>query len=177
MAKIRRNGPCPCGSGSKAKRCCFGVDEAVAPGPLPPELGDDAIADLHGTDEVELRLYFDQLLYLPEIDTSLQVRLPGIITPNMDRAINALRNDDDEEFDEALERVVSAVDSPERRLELAQAVLRLRDEGQINRKFAAVAVLELDREESMVFRSSVAESLAVLAGDQPTPAGLLVATS
>jgi hypothetical protein len=94
----------------------------------------------------------------------------------MDRAINALRDDDDKEFDEALERVVSAVDSPERRLELAQAVLRLRDEGQINRKFAAVAVLELDRAESMVFRSSVAESLAVLAGDQPTPAGLLVAT-
>jgi hypothetical protein len=176
MAKIRRNEPCPCGSGSKAKRCCYGVDEAAEPGLLPPELGDDAIADLNGTDEVELRLYFDQLLYLPEIDTSLQVRLPGIITPNMDRAINALRDDDDEEFDEALERVVSAVDSPERRLELAQAVLRLRDEGQINRKFAAVAVLELDRAESMVFRSSVAESLAVLAGDQPTPAGLLVAT-
>ena len=24
MAKIRRNGPCPRGSGSKAKRCCLG---------------------------------------------------------------------------------------------------------------------------------------------------------
>src|SRR5664280_3622053 len=29
MAKIRRNGPCPCGSGSKAKRCCYGTHEAV----------------------------------------------------------------------------------------------------------------------------------------------------
>ena len=105
MAKIRRNGPCPCGSGSKAKRCCYGVDETVD-GLLPQEIGDDAIADLNGTDEVELRTYFDQLLYLPEIDTSLQVRLPGIITPDMDRAINALRDDDDEEFDEALDKVV-----------------------------------------------------------------------
>ena len=175
MAKIRRNGPCPCGSGSKAKRCCYGVDETVNLGLLPQELGDDAIAELNGTDEVELRVYFDQPLYLPEIDTSLQVRLPGIITPDMDRAVNALRDDDDEEFDEALERVVSAVDSADRRLELAQAVLRLRDQGQIKRKFAAIAVLELDRAESMVFRSSVAESLAVLAGDRRTPAGLLVA--
>ena len=63
----------------------------VHTGMLPPELGDAAIADLSGTDEVELRVYFDQLLYLPEIDTSLQVRLPGIVTPEMDRAINALQ--------------------------------------------------------------------------------------
>jgi hypothetical protein len=94
----------------------------------------------------------------------------------MDRAINALRDDDDEEFDEALDKVVSAIDSADRRIDLAQAVLTLRDQGQIKRKFAAIAVLELDRNESMVFRSSVAESLAILAGDQPTPAGLLVAT-
>jgi hypothetical protein len=146
-------------------------------GLLPQELSDHAIEDLHGTDEVELRTYFDQLLDLPEIDTSLQVRLPGIITPDMDRAINAKRDDDDEEFDEALGKVVSAVDSADRRLELAQAVLRLRDQGQIRRKLAAIAVLELDRTDSMVFSSSVAESLAILAGDQPTPAGLLVATS
>ena len=39
---------------------------------------------------------------------------------------------------------MSAIDSADRRLELAQAVLRLRDQGQIKRKFAAIAVLELD---------------------------------
>jgi len=176
MAKIRRNEPCPCGSGSKAKRCCYGTNETAAVGLLPPELGDDAIADIAGSDELELRSYFDQLLYLPELDSSLQVRLPGIVTPDMDRAINALRDDDDEEFDDALDKVMLAVDSADRRLDLAQAVLSLRDQGKIERKFAAIAVLELDRTESMLFRSSVAESLAILAGDQRTPAGLLVAT-
>jgi len=40
-----------------------------------------------------------------------------------------------------------------------------------------VAVIELDRPESITFRSSVAESLAVLAGEQRTPAGLLLATA
>ena len=84
MAKIKRNGPCPCGSGSKAKRCCYGTGEPVHDGMLPKEVGDAAIADLNGTDEIELRAYFDQLLDLPELDASLQVRLPGIITPDMD---------------------------------------------------------------------------------------------
>ncbi len=177
MAKIRRNEPCPCGSGSKAKRCCYGTQEPLHDGMLPKEVGDAAIEDLNGTDEIELRAYFDRLLDLPELDASLQVRLPVIITPDMERAINALRDDDDEAFDDALARVVDAIDSADRRLDLAKAVLRLRDQGQIKRKFAAMAVLELDRPESMTFRSSVAESLAVLAGDQRTPAGLIVATA
>jgi hypothetical protein len=93
----------------------------------------------------------------------------------MEQAINALQDDDVDEFDEVLDKVVGVIDSPERRLVLAEAVLRLRDQGQITRKFAAMAVLELDRPASMVFRSSVAESLAILAGDQRTPSGLLVA--
>jgi len=177
MAKVKRNGPCPCGSGDKAKRCCSGTRESEHDGMLPKEVGDAAIADLNGTDEIELRAYFDQLLDLPELDVSLQVRLPGIITPDMERAINALRDDDDDGFDDALEKVLDVTDSPERRLALAEAVLRLRDQGQIKRKFAAMAVLELDRPESMIFRSSMAESLAVLAGEQRTPAGLLLATA
>ena len=177
MAKIKRNGPCPCGSGNKAKRCCYGTGEPVHDGMLPREVGVAAIADLKGTDKIELRAYFDQLLDLPELDVSLQVRLPGIITPDMARAINALRDDDGDGFDDALDKVLNAIDSPERRLVLAEAVLRLRDQGQINRKFAAVAVIELDRPESITFRSSVAESLAVLAGEQRTPARLLLATA
>ena len=126
--------------------------------------------------EIELRAYFDRLIDLPELDTSLQVRLPGITTLDMERAIDALREDDCDAFDDALDQVLDAIDSPERRLALAEAVLKLRDQGQITRKFAAMAVLELDRPESLLFRSSVAESLAVLAGEQRTPAGLLLAT-
>ena len=176
MAKIKRNGPCPCGSGSKAKRCCYGTQEPLHDGMLPSEVGNAAIDDLKETDEIELRAYFDRLIDLPELDVSLQVRLPGITTLDMERAIDALRDDDYDGFDEALDQVIDAIDSPERRLALAEAVLRLRDQGQITRKFAAMAVLELDRPESLVFRSSVAESLAVLAGEQHTPAGLFLAT-
>ena len=112
---------------------------------------------------------------LPEIDTSLQQRL-GILTPDMDRAISALQDDDVGVFEEVLDKVVAEVDSPGRRLELAQAVLALRDQGRIPSDLAAAAGLELDGKQSTLFLSSVAESLAVLAGDRRTPAGILVAT-
>ena len=130
MAKIRRNGPCPCGSGSKAKRCCYGNDEAREIHHLPAELCEEVIPNLKRLDRDEFRALFDQLLYLPEIDTSLQQRL-GILTPDLDRAIGALEDDDVEVFEEVLYKVVADIDSPDRRLELAQAVLTLRDEGRV----------------------------------------------
>jgi hypothetical protein len=176
MAKVQRNQPCPCGSGSKAKRCCYGPARVADVGFLPPELTEDAISLLRTTSELELRALFDQLLYLPETDLSLQVPLPGIITPAIDQAISALQEGDEEEFDRVLARVVPTVDTADRRINLAQAVMALRDEGRIAAKLAAMAAVELDREHSMLFTSAVAESLSVLAGDQRTPSGLLIAS-
>ena len=92
-----------------------------------------------------MRALFNQLVYLPAVDASLQVRLPSVITADMDRAINALRDDHGTVFDEALGKVVPAVDTLERRIELAQAVIALRDQERIPAKLAAVAVFELDR--------------------------------
>jgi hypothetical protein len=159
----------------KAKRCCEQPHAYVDVRLLPPELCQEVVNDLPGTSRDELRALFDQLLYLPEIDVSLQVRL-GILTPAMDRAISALQDDDGEEFDRVLGQVVPEVDSLERRVELAVALIRLRDEGRISKKLAAVGVFELDRPESTLLLCSVAESLGVLAGEQRTPAGLLVAS-
>jgi hypothetical protein len=175
MAKIRRNEPCPCGSGSKAKRCCEAPHAYVDVRILPLDLCQNVVNDLPGSTQAEMRALFDELVYLPAVDASLRVRLPGIITADMARAINALREDDSTVFDEALGRVVPAVDTLERRIELAQAVIALRDQGRIRAKLAAVAVLELDQKESVFFLSSVAESLAALTGSEPTPAGLLTA--
>ena len=175
MAKVRRNGPCPCGSGKKAKRCCHGPITYVDVRIMPLDMTDAAISVLRGTREIELRAHFDELIYLPEIDLSLQVPLPGIITPDLNHAINALRNDDGDEFDRILDRVVPTVDTVQRRIDLARAVIALRDQECIPAVLAAIAVLDLDREESMLFTSSVAESISVLAGDQRTPSGLVVA--
>jgi hypothetical protein len=175
VAKVKRNEPCPCGSGIKSKFCCKQPHKYVDVKVLPLDLCQGVVNDLVGTTEAELRDLFDQLLYLPELDTSLQVRLGGIITPEVERAIRALRCDDADEFDRALDTVVPTVDTLERRVELARAVVELRALGRIPAKIAALAVLELDREESTFFIPSVAESIAVLAGDRRTPAGLQVA--
>ena len=100
--------------------------------------------------------------------------MPAIVTPDVDQAISALRDNDGEEFDRVLERVVTTFDTVDRRVALARAVVALRDDGRIPDVLAAIAIMELDREESILFKSAVAESLGVLAGDQRTPSGLLI---
>jgi hypothetical protein len=183
MTKIRRNGPCPCGSGSKAKRCCHG--SAVRPEihHLPTELCDGVIPDLQYLGREAFDALFDELLDLPKIDTSLQQRL-AILTPDMDRSIRAIQDDDADALKAVLGRVVAEVDAPDRRLDLAHAVLALRDEGRIPCALAAAAVLDLDGERSTLFFSSVAvsfcssvaESLADLAGVRRTSAGIVMTT-
>ena len=175
MAKVKRNGPCPCGSGNKAKRCCYDPTTDIDFRIMPLDMADEAMSVLQGTSEIELRAYFDELMFLPEVDLSLQVPLPGIITPDIDDAIRALQDDDGDEFDRILDLVVPTVDTVQRRVDLAHAALSLRDQGRIPPLLAAVAVLDLDEEESILLISSVAESISVLAGDQPTPSGLLIA--
>jgi hypothetical protein len=176
MAKVQRNDPCPCGSGNKAKRCCYGPERTIDVRVMPLDITQDAVSVLRATSEIELRVLFDELLYLPEMDLSLQVPLPGIITPEIDQAISALQDDDGEKFDRVLATVVPTVDTVERRVNLAQAVIALRDQGRISAKLAAMAIFELDREQSILFTSAVAESIGVLAGDHRTPSGLLIAS-
>jgi hypothetical protein len=169
MAKIRRNGPCPCGSGSKAKCCSSGIHH------LPLEFCREVVRDLKGIDEVEWRSLVAELPYLPRTDTALQTRL-GTLTPNMDRAIDALQNDDYDEFGLATKKVAPEVDSVARRIELVRTMITLRDQGRIPRRLAAFAVIELGFKESILFLSSVAESLKILAGERGTPPGLTVST-
>jgi len=176
MAKVRRNDPCPCGSAKKAKRCCHGPVTYIDVRMLPVDMTQGAVDVLRHTSEIEMRAAFDQLVYLPEVDLSLQVPLSAIVTPDVEKALSALRDNDDEEFDRVLQPVVASLDSVDRRVELARSVVALWDQGRIPETLAAVAIMELDREESILFKSAVAESLAVLAGDQRTPSGLLIAS-
>jgi hypothetical protein len=177
MAKIRRNEPCPCGGGSKAKRCCYGPVQYLDVRIMPLEVYRDSIAELASTTREEFDALFAELVNLPGLDLTVQVPLPNIWTPQLDRAVKALQEDDTEEFDGALTDVLGKLDTVVHRLQLARAVVMLRDAGQLSKKLAALAVIELDREYSALFASSVAESIAVVARDQRTPAGLEVATA
>ena len=125
----QRNGPCPCGSGAKAKRCCYGNESNFDNGVIDPEICAQAFGDLAGITESEMRALFDQLLFLPELDLSLQVPLPPLCTPHLEGAVAALQDDDPDTFDDELMNVVSAIDHPDRRRALADAVIALRDRG------------------------------------------------
>jgi hypothetical protein len=73
------------------------------------------ISDLAGTSKVEMQALFDRILYLPELDLSLQVPLPLFHTPHLDRAIRALNDEEDEVFDQKLVHVVPLVATAEHR--------------------------------------------------------------
>ena len=178
MAKIKRNQPCPCGSGQKAKRCCHAVDKVpdVKLKGMFSSLCPEAAFALAGVRTEEIKALQSEMIYLPELDVSLQLRLPGLLTPEIERACVALQDRDGEGFDDALAQVVPLLDNFESRLGLARAVLTLKDSGHIGPKLAAVAIFDLNGEASALVTSSVAESIAVIAGDRRTPSGLLVAT-
>ena len=159
--------------------------QTVLPWPGPePRRADHAHRDLPAFDrrasrhhQRGIKALFAELVDLPEFDLSLQVPLPSIWSPQLDRAVEALHADDTEEFDHALAHMVDKLDTVVQRLLLARAVVVLRDAGRLSKRLAALALIELDREHSAFFASSVAESIAVLAGKQRTPSGLVVATA
>jgi hypothetical protein len=133
--------------------------------------------DLEDVERSEFRELFHEAMHLPELDLSLQVRLPKVLSPEIERA-RRLLDDDDDAFDDALFEVARQLDTSQRRLELAHAIITLRDAGKVDPKVAAAAVFDLSEgESSAVFISSTAESIAVSAGDSRTPAGLLVAVA
>ena len=70
MAKVSRNGPCTCGSGTKAKRCCHGPITYVDVRIMPLDMIDVALSVLRSTSEIELRAHFDKLIYLSLIHIS-----------------------------------------------------------------------------------------------------------
>lgn len=179
MAVIGRNQPCPCGSGVKAKRCCgvrrgpseadlakaFLVEHRRASSPVLP----DAINDVD--DLIEL---YKAVAALPSLDLSCQLRLPRLLTPELERLRSAIADLNADDFWQALPAALAQVDTPMVRADLATAVLALRQSGRISDEVAAAALLDLDSEADALVREALVASLAVHCGTAPTPSGLLL---
>jgi hypothetical protein len=177
MTKIGRNERCPCGSGLKAKRCCLAEEEArvTTPRATLARLQVDAVGAISHLAETEFRELYDEMIYLPELDISLHLRLPAVLTLEIEDAMSALADGEHTRFDDALAAAASSLNSVERRLELAESVLALRDQGVISPKLAAVSIIDLNNEDSALLLSSLAQAIAVKSGAEPTPSGLLLA--
>lgn len=179
MGAAGRNEQCECGSGRKAKRCCGvqrGPSEAdVARAFLAGQVRPAARVLCRCSDD-ELEALEAEMLELPTIDSSLQLSLPRLLTPEVDRLLVAIEEDDLDAIDDALPAVLARVDTPVARAELARAVLALRDRGRIDPKVAAVALIELSAPKlQRLVSSAVVETAGVVLGEVATPSGLLVA--
>ncbi len=176
VSKVGRNDSCPCGSGRKAKRCC-GVQRGPSEGQLARALlaqrGREAAFELADAAEGELEDLWKALDDLPTRDLSLQVRLPELISPDLQRLCEAIA--DDEPDEDALEAAVKLIDTPVQRQRLANAVVDLRDAGRLGRREAAAALFDLDSRSTWFIEASLLEAVAVSVGVSETPGGLRIA--
>ena len=177
VAGVGRNDRCGCGSGRKVKRCC-----GVRRGPGPEVVARAFLAEqaraaavrLRGVARDDFDELFGEIVRLPEIDLALQVELPRLMTPELMRAQAAV-DDDEDDFEAALDPVIASLDTSVRRAELARVVVELTAAGRVDRDVAAVAMIDLTMPESALFASSVAEAVRVAAGAARTPCGLVLA--
>ena len=177
MAGPGRNEPCPCGSGRKTKRCCGErrgpSDEQLAQARL-AALAHDAIDVLSWLPDDALSQLRDDVFDLPAVDLSLHVALPEFAASERRRLRCAITDGNDGSWD-TVRAVVAKVDTPQQRLRLAEALVRLRAEGRVGRRPFAYAMVDLSRGGTYLMTASVIHALATHLGGDPTPAGLLVA--
>lgn len=173
-----RNQPCPCGSGRKTKRCCGQTrgpsEDQLARAHL-ARLARQAIPDLAGLSDRSLDQLWERLSDLPSVDYSLLVTLPKLIGPDLQRLREAIEHDDPDWGWDALTAVAEQIDTPQQRAQLADAIVRLRDQHRINRRQAAYALLDLDSPSTRLIATSLLEAVAVSIGASRTPAGLHIA--
>jgi hypothetical protein len=177
MAQQGRNERCGCGSGRKVKRCC-----GVRRGPSEAELAKAflhqqartaaLVLDSRSDDEVAALL--DAAVGLPKQDVSMQLRLPGLLSPALERLRAAVADDDPDEVAAAVPAVLAEVDTPIVRAGLVRAVLVLRDAGRVSDEVAAAVLVEQASRSTELLKASLLEAVAVSVGAATTPAGLLV---
>jgi SEC-C motif len=173
-----RNHPCPCGSGRKVKRCCGehrGPSEDQLASAHLATLAHDAIHDLAHLSDEALEILWEGLFDLPTTDLSLHIKLPALITPELQRLQSAVADDDPDRGSEELRTVTEQIDTPQQRAHLADAILRLREQHRLTRTQAAYAIYHLNTRSQHLLAASLTHTVAVTAGANRTPGGLQIA--
>jgi hypothetical protein len=130
------------------------------------------VLDSRSDDEVVALL--DAAVGLPTQDVSMQLPLPGLLSPALERLRAAVADDDPDEVAAAVPAVLAEVDTPIVRAGLVRAVLVLRDAGRVSDAVAAAVLVEQASRSTELLRASLLAAVAVGVGAATTPAGLLV---
>jgi hypothetical protein len=181
MVRQGRNEVCRCGSGKKAKYCCGSWR-----GPSPDALDEAFIAAAVRATHLALvgvRVsgrapeYLGELAELPGRCAGLTVELPRLVDLDLEALLHACAIGDDQGIDESLPLVAGRFHATAVRARLAREVFRLRDEGQIGRFLAALAVFDLSRKQpGVLVQAAVLQAARVRAGVARTASGLLIAS-
>lgn len=121
----------------------------------------------------ELLDLFEQLWELPCVDLSLQVELPKLLSPALDRLCDAVVDDDPDP--KLLDAAVGEIDTPTERARLARAVLVQAQVRAIDRRLADAALIDLGSDSRRLLRAGLLEAVAVRVGAARTPGGILLA--
>jgi hypothetical protein len=135
----------------------------------------EVAADALVLSEREFGLLLAELVDLPCLDLSLQVELPKVLSPAIERLCEAIAEDDETAGDAVIERVLVELDTPVQRARLARGVIALRDAGRLGRRLAAVAVVDVASGSRQLLCASVIQAAAVHAGMARTPGGVVLA--
>jgi len=130
------------------------------------------VLDSRSDDEVVALL--DAAVGLPKQDVSMQLPLPGLLSPALERLRAAVADDDPDEVAAAVPAVLAEVDTPLVRAGLVRAVLVLRDAGRVSDAVAAAVMVEQASRSTELLTASLLAAVAVGVGAATTPAGLLV---
>ena len=121
----------------------------------------------------ELLDLFEELWELPGVDLSLQVELPKLLWPVLDRLCDAVVDDDPDP--ELLDAAAATIDTPIERARLARAVMAQARAGTIDRRLADAALIDLASDSRRLLRAGLLEAVAVRVGVARTPGGILLA--
>jgi hypothetical protein len=178
MAKVARNDRCPCGSGRKVKHCC-GIER----GPSEESLARAylrgaaraAALDLGPTSDGDFARLLDELVELPAHELSLQLELPRLFSPMLERLLDAMEQDDVDAGQAPFRELLDRLDTPLERGRLARAVVALREARGLDRELAAAALIDLASGSRRLLSASLLQAAAVRAGIGRTPGGLVLA--
>ena len=135
----------------------------------------EAAWELRHVGEGEFDRLLDGLPDLPELDLSLHAELPKLLSPTIDRFMDAFADDDPDAAEEPFAELLGTIDTPGERARLARAVIALRAEDRLDRKLAAAALIDLACDSRELLGASLLQAVAVRAGAARTPAGVLLA--
>ncbi len=173
-----RNQPCPCGSGRKTKHCC-----GQTRGPSQHQLdrafiahhAHQAATEIGDLPTPVLHDLWTGLADLPDLDLSLVMPLPTLITAELDQLLKAAIDDDIDSAEEVMPAVLATIDTPQQRARLARAVLNLRDTDRLSSRQSAAAIIDLAGKSQTLIRASLINAIFLKTGRIQTPAGLRLA--